>query len=443
MSNNKGVERNSIEELYLRAKKNIPGGNSLLSKRREMFAPDKWPTFFETAKGIVVTDIEGKEYRDFSHFSVGTNSLGYGNENVDAAVIKCITKGNMSTLNPPEEVYLAERLIELHPWAGMARFARTGGEANAIAVRIARAYTGKSKIAFCGYHGWHDWYLSANLMDSKNLDKQLLSGLSPAGVPTELQATSVPFNEGDLNTLEAVLAKGDVAAIKMEVMRSRSPSLSYLKNIRELADKNSCLLIFDECTSGFRESYGGLHLNYGVSPDLTILGKALGNGYAITSVLGTEAVMNSSQSTFISSTFFGERLGFVAALASLEEMKRTKSWEVISKTGADFKSRIKPLFQKYNINLSVGGMDALVSFNVDHPESQAIKTYITQEMLSESFLAGNIFYPSIAHTDKDTNDFFASLEKVVRKLSLIMQSKENVVNYLKGPISHSTFERLN
>lgn len=440
---NKRIKKNSIEELCLRAKKYIPGGNSLLSKRREMFAPDKWPTFFEAAKGIVVKDIEDKEYRDFSHFSVGTNSLGYGNENVDAAVINCITKGNMSTLNPPEEVYLAERLIELHSWAGMARFARSGGEANSIAVRIARAYTGKSKIAFCGYHGWHDWYLSANLKDSKNLDKQLLAGLSPVGVPRELQATSVPFNEGDLNTLEAVLRRGDVAAIKMEVMRSRAPSLSYLKEIRGLADKYSCLLIFDECTSGFRESFGGLHLNYGVSPDLTVLGKALGNGYSITSVLGTETVMNSSQSTFISSTFFTERLGFVAGLASLEEMERTKSWEVISQRGADFKCRIKPLFQKYNLNLNVSGMDALVSFNVEHPDSQAIKTFITQEMLSESFLVGNTFYPSIAHTDKDTNDFFASLEKVVRKLSLIIQSKENIVNYLKGPISHSTFERLN
>ena len=440
---NQGVGKNLIEDMYVRAKKYIPGGNSLLSKRREMFAPDQWPTFFDTAKGIVVTDIEGKKYRDFSHFGVGTNSLGYGNENVDAAVKNCISKGNMSTLNPPEEVYLAERLIGLHSWAGMARFARTGGEANSMAVRIARAYTGKSKIAFCGYHGWHDWYLSANLQDSSNLDKQLLTGLSPIGVPTELCSTAIPFNDGDLNALEVVLKKGDVAAIKMEVMRSKAPSLGYLKDIRVLADKYRCLLIFDECTSGFRESYGGLHLNYGISPDLTVLGKALGNGYAITSVLGTETVMNSSQSTFISSTFFTERLGFVAALASLEEMERTKSWEVISKRGADFKRRIKLLFQKYDMALNITGMDALVSWNVQHPQSQAIKTFITQEMLAENFLAGNLFYPSIAHSDKDVDDFFFSLEKVTRKLSSIILGKDNIMNYLKGPLSHSTFQRLN
>ena len=168
----KKPETNSVisgEELHVRAKELIPGGNSLLSKRREMFAPDQWPAFFDKAKGILVTDLDGREFRDFSHFGVGTNTLGYGNEHVDAAVQSCIQKGNICTLNSPEEVYLAERLVKMHPWSAMARFARSGGEANSIAVRIARAHTGKSKIAFCGYHGWHDWYLSANIENSQNI----------------------------------------------------------------------------------------------------------------------------------------------------------------------------------------------------------------------------------------------------------------------------------
>jgi glutamate-1-semialdehyde aminotransferase len=240
-----------------------------------------------------------------------------------------------------------------------------------------------------------------------------------------------------------VLAKGDVAAIKMEVMRSKAPSLQYLKDIRRLADKYKCLLIFDECTSGFRETYGGLHLKYGVTPDITVLGKTLGNGYAITAVLGTKSVMSSSQSTFISSTFFTERLGYVAALAALEEMEHTKSWEIISKKGAEFKTQISKLFQKYNIPLNISGMDALVSFNVQHIDSQAIKTFITQEMLSENFLAGNLFYPSIAHSKKDTDDFFMSLDKVVCKLSSIIIANDEITNHLNGPVAHSTFQRLN
>ena len=437
------IKKDTIEDLYTRAKKNIPGGNSLLSKRREMFAPELWPVYFDTAKGIEVKDIEGKVYRDFSHFSVGTNTLGYGNEYVDAAVTECIKKGNMSTLNPPEEVYLAEKLVELHPWSAMARFARSGGEANSIAIRIARAFTGKSKVAFCGYHGWHDWYLSANIQNNKNLDKQLLSGLSSVGVPKELESTAVPFIDGDLETLEHILSAGDVAAIKMEVMRSKSPSIEYLKDIRELANKYKCLLIFDECTSGFRETFGGLHLKYDISPDLTVLGKTLGNGYAITAVLGSQPVMDASQNTFISSTFFTERIGYVAALASLEEMKNTKSWEVISKKGAFFKDKIHTLFHKYNIELNVSGMDALVSFNVNQVDSNAVKTYITQEMLKEKFLTGNLFYPSIAHSDRDINDFFESLDKVVSNLSDLFSRKENIQDHLNGSLSHSTFQRLN
>jgi len=444
MSKNSNKRSNSsTEELYSKAKKYIPGGNSLLSKRREMFAPGQWPAFFDTAKGIVVTDLEGHEYRDFSHFSVGTNTLGYGNENVDAAVYRCIQKGNMSTLNAPEEVYLAERLVKLHPWSSMARFARSGGEANSIAIRIARAYSGKSKIAFCGYHGWHDWYLAANIENSKNLDKQLLSGLSATGVPRELEGTVVPFNDGDLDTLEAMISRGDFAAIKMEVMRSKAPSREYLQEVRNLADKHGCLLIFDECTSGFRETFGGLHLKYGINPDITVLGKTLGNGYAITAVLGTEPVMNCSQSTFISSTFFTERLGYVAALASLDEMERVKSWEVISNKGSIFKDRVSALFNKHGLKANISGMDALVSFNVDHADPIAAKTYITQEMLAEKFLAGNLFYPSIAHTGKDTDEFFLSLDKVIHKLSLIISSKDDIRNHLNGPVCHSTFQRLN
>jgi glutamate-1-semialdehyde 2,1-aminomutase len=130
-------------------------------------------------------------------------------------------------------------------------------------------------------------------------------------------------------------------------------------------------------------------------------------------------------------------------LAALEEMERTKSWEVISKKGADFKCKIKALFHKYKLPIHISGMDALVSFNVQHPERQAIKTFITQEMLCENFLAGNLFYPSIAHSDRDTQDFFTSLDKVVCKLSSILKNKDEVINHLKGPISHSTFERLN
>ena len=225
-------------------------------------------------------------------------------------------------------------------------------------------------------------------------------------MPKELASTAVPFYDGDLEGLEKILAKGDVAAIKMEVMRSTPPTKDYLLSVRELSNKYKCLLIFDECTSGFREAFGGLHLNYNVAPDISILGKTLGNGYAITAVLGSKVVMDASQSTFISSTFFTERLGFVAALATLDVMESTKSWNVISQKGIIFKDRVKQAAVKHGFKIDFSGMDALVSYNIDLPDRLEAKTFVTQEMLGEGFLVGNLFYPSIAHSDKDFEDFF-------------------------------------
>ncbi len=263
----------------------------LFSKRPEMFLPEKWPAYFSKAKGCKVWDLDGKEYTDMSIMGIGTNILGYGHSEVDEAVLKVVKQGNMSTFNCPEEVYLAERLLDLHPWADMVRFARSGGEANAIAIRIARAAVGKDKVAICGYHGWHDWYLAANLGNETSLDGYLLPGLEPRGVPRSLKDTTLPFNYNDLDSLKKLVQDHDIGIIKMEVSRSVGPQKGFLESVRKLATEKNIILIFDECTSGFRETFGGLHKKYGVEPDITIFGKTLGNGYAITAVLGRGEIM--------------------------------------------------------------------------------------------------------------------------------------------------------
>ena len=194
-------------KLYNKAKLLIPGGTMLFSKRPEIFLPNLWPSYYTKTKDCYVWDLDGVKYTDFSHMGVGTNSLGYNNEFVDKEVINAINMGNMSTLNNPDEVLLAEKLIELHSWADMVRFARTGGEANSIAIRIARAAAGKDKIAVCGYHGWHDWYLSANLNKSKNLDNHLIPGLNPNGVPQNLSNTVIPFEYNDIELFKKLFLK--------------------------------------------------------------------------------------------------------------------------------------------------------------------------------------------------------------------------------------------
>ena len=204
----------------------------LLSKRAEMYLPQRWPAYFDRTEGCQVWDLDGARYLDLGFMGVGTNILGYSHPAVDAAVRAVIDKGNLSTLNAPEEVYLAERLVEIHPWADMARFARSGGEACAIAVRIARAASGRDGIAFCGYHGWHDWYLAANLSDD-SLDGHLLPGLEPTGVPRALAGTSHTFPYNDLPKLEVLLQQNpDIGVIFMEPQRSAPPLAGFLEGVQ-------------------------------------------------------------------------------------------------------------------------------------------------------------------------------------------------------------------
>ena len=444
IKNNEGATMGTGQKLYKRAKKVIPGGNMLLSKRPEMYLPENWPAYFSKSKGCKVWDLDGKEYIDMSIMGIGTNTLGYGHPEVDEAVMKTIKDGNMSTFNCPEEVYLAEKLIELHPWADMVRFARAGGEINSIAVRIARASTGRDKIAICGYHGWHDWYLSTNLNSDKNLDGHLLPGLQPNGVPRGLTGTTLPFNYNDIEQLEQLIKdnKGEIAAIKMEVSRNEGPKDNYLQKVRDLATENNIILIFDECTSGFRETFGGLQKKYGVEPDLAIFAKALGNGYAISACIGRQEFMQAAQQTFISSTFWTERIGPTAALKTLEVMEREKSWDTITQIGGGISKQWKNLANKYDLNITTWGLPALSGFTFDSPNSLSYKTLITQEMLKKGYLAANSVYACTEHKQEIVDGYFAELDPI---FGTIKQCEDglDVSTLLEGPLCHSGFKRLN
>ena len=430
------------QELYNRAKQIIPGGTMLLSKRPEMFLPEHWPSYFSKAKGCKIWDLDGREYTDVSIMGIGTNILGYGNDEVDESVILTINNGNMSTFNCPEEVYLAEKLIELHPWADMVRLARSGGEANAIAIRIARAASGKDKVAICGYHGWHDWYLSANLGDEQNLAGHLLPGLDPSGVPQNLKGTAFPFNYNNFQELLDLVNIHDIGVIKMEVSRNMGPENNFLHRVRKLATERNIVLIFDECTSGFRQTFGGLHKMYGVEPDMAMFGKALGNGYGITATIGRRSVMEAAQKTFISSTFWTERIGPTAALATLKVMERISSWEKITQTGIQIKQNWQQLADKYDLQIDQWGLPALAGYNFKSKNSLAYKTFITQEMLDKGFIAGNSIYVCTEHTPKIIKAYFDALDPIFAKIN-DCEDGYDIMSLLKGPICHSGFKRLN
>ena len=431
------------QELYKKAKTLIPGGTMLLSKRPEMFLPEQWPSYFSKAKGCKVWDLDGKEYIDVTIMGIGTNTLGYGNDEVDEAVMKVIRDGNMSTFNCPEEVQLAERLLSLDPWADMVRLARTGGEANAIAIRIARAASGKDKVAVCGYHGWHDWYLSANIADHGNLNHLHLAGLDTAGVPNALKGYTIPFYYNNFEGLVDVVRKNDIGVIKMEVQRNMGPENNFLQKVRELCDERGIILIFDECTSGFRETFGGLYKKYGVEPDMAIYSKTLGNGYAISAIVGKKEIMQVADGkTFISSTFWPARIGPAAALATLDVMEREKSWEKITEIGKSNKKRWQELADKHEISITQWGIPALAGYTFNSEKKLAYKTYITQQMLAKGYLVGNSMYTCLCHTPEILEGYFYELDKLFADIREFEDGR-NVMKELKGPVCHSGFNRLN
>lgn len=432
------------QELYKKAKKIIPGGTMLLSKRPEMFLPNEWPSYYSKSKDCQVWDLDGNMYYDMSLMGVGTNTLGYANDAVDLAVSNVVTNGNMSTLNCPEEVYLAEKLIEINPWADMVRFARSGGEANAIAIRIARAASGKDNVAICGYHGWHDWYLSVNLNDQgEDLSGHLLAGLDVNGVPSHLKNSVYPFMYNDYEELVNIVNKHDIGVIKMEVIRNFGPEDNFLQKVRDLATSKGIVLIFDECTSGFRETFGGIYKKYGIEPDMAMYGKTIGNGYALTAVVGKREVMEAAQKTFISSTFWTERIGPTAALATLKVMEEVKSWEIITAIGNKMRQGWQQLADSYNLKITISGIPSLSTYSFNSDKALEYKTFIAQEMLAKGYLASTNFYASTAHNELNLKEYFEALNDVYFIISECEKGTKNIDELLKGPVCHGGFKRLN
>lgn len=444
MKNN--FKKGTGQRLWQKAKKLIPGGNQLLAKRAEMFLPEQWPAYYSKAKGCEVWDLDGTKYLDMSIMGAGSCCiLGYADRDVNNAVKDVIDRGSISTLNAPEEVELAELLCTLHPWAHMARFARGGGEAMTIAVRIARAYTDRDIIAFCGYHGWHDWYLATNLGTTDGLKEHLLSGLEAKGVPQGLRGTILPFRYNHLEELEAIVkhAGKRLAAIVMEPLHSEEPKNNFLKKVRAIANKAGAVLIFDEVSIGWKLTYGGAHLLYKVNPDIAVFSKAMSNGFPIAAIIGTRAVMQAAQDTFISSTYWTDRIGPAAALATLKKMKKLNVPERIQKAGSAVRAGWTTLAAKHGLLITLSGVIPISSFTFQYgKDSQALKTLFVQEMLDRHFLATNVFFASCAHTDAHIKKYLRAVDEVFVTLREAIKTK-TIYKKLRGPIAHTGFQRLN
>lgn len=431
------------QRLYVKAKARIPGGTQLLSKRPEMFLPDQWPSYYSRAKGVEVWDLDGIRYVDMSYNGIGACILGAADPEVDKAVRAAINAGSMSTLNAPEEVELADLLCELHPWAEMVRYARCGGEAMAMAVRIARAHTKRDKIAFCGYHGWHDWYLAANLAEDNALDGHLLPGLKPTGVPRGLLGTALPFRYNHIEELEAIASKhrGELAAVVMEPIRDHDPLPGFHRRVRQIADEAGAVLVIDEITAGFRLNSGGAHLLYGIEPDIAVFAKGMSNGYPMAAVLGKAQVMQAAQDTFISSTYWTDRIGPAAALATIRKHRRRDVSKHLIHMGTLVQQGWRDASGRSGLAIEVGGIAPLGHFAFEGEQKQAARTLFTQLMLERGFLATGAFYATFAHTEKHVRSYLKALEEVFETVADAMR-KSLLMKQLTGPVAHTGFARL-
>ena len=427
------------QELYKKAKSLIPGGTQLLSKRPEMFAPDVWPAYYKKAKGCRVWDLDGNEYIDMSIMGIGANILGYADDDVDNAVREAIKNGNSSSLNCPEEVELAEILTELHPWAQMVRYARGGGEAMAIAVRIARAFTNRDIVLFSGYHGWQDWYLAANLGKNDALDGQLMPGLEPKGVPRGLAGTALPFYFQDIQNLSETI-KGkekQIAAIVVEPARGEEVSFDALQQLKNFAGEIGAVLIFDEITTGFRMCAGGMHLKYSINPDMAVFAKSMANGYAMAAIIGTERVMQAAQTTFISSTNWTERIGPIAAIATIKKYIKENVADYIIEIGNAVQKVWQEKADKHHLDVHVSGIPTLGHFAFKDDNNRELMTFFTIEMLKHGFLGFHQFKPSFAHTMQDVEAYAKAVDDIFEKISRL-----DPATLLQTPPAHEGFHRL-
>jgi len=415
-------------KIWQECQKYIPGGNGLISKRPERYSINKWPTFYKKSKKIFIWDLNNKKYIDMTQMSIGACILGYANNEIDKKVKSAISNGVNSTLNSTDELELAKKILKFDKFADNVKFARGGGEAMAIAVRLARSASKYDKIIFSGYHGWHDWYLATNLKNKNNLNRHLLPGLEPVGVPKSLINSIQGFKYNDIKNFKKMAKKKNIAAVIIEGCRFQLPNQRFVKAINDYCKRNNVCLIVDEITSGWRSTQGGVYKKFGFKPDIVVYGKGIGNGYAISCVVGKKKYLKFANKSFVSSTAWTERIGFVAANAVIDFFTKNKVNKRIEKNGKFLINEWKKLSLKNNLKIKFSENPALATFYFKYSKSINSKLYkfFTEEMLKYNYLASNSIYLSYYHTVKELKLYIKYCDKVFEKIFKLLNKKNSI-----------------
>jgi glutamate-1-semialdehyde 2,1-aminomutase len=432
-------------ELYARAQELIPGGTQLVSRRPTRYACGVSPVYAVRAKGARFWDVDGHEYIDWVS-GIAAIILGYCDPAVDEAVCEQISRGVNFSINHELEVELAEELARTIPCAEMVRYAKCGGEACAIAVRIARGATGRDTVLFCGYHGWHDWYLAANLDAEANLNAHLFPGIEPIGVPRALAGTAIPFPYGDLATLGETLDahRGQVAAVIMEPLRSQMPAPGYLAGVQKLCREHGAVLIFDEVSSGMRFGMAGAQGFVGVTPDMAAFAKSISNGYPMGMVVGQRDVMLPAARMFISSTYWSDAIGLRAALTTLRELRRRNVAEYLAQFGSQLKNTINQAAREVGFGIKATGLSVHphLEFPTDDPAVRTqLSTLYIQEMAKRGCHGYASFYLNAAQGQVELEQTAAALRKSFTILAEGL-AQGNLESLLECEPQQDAFRRL-
>jgi len=419
-------------ELYERALKTIPLASQTFSKSAMNFPRRASPLFFERGQGAYVWDYDGNKYIDYV-LGLMPIILGYCDPDVDEAIRNQLNNGIIFSLPSDLEVQLSEKLIELIPCAEMVRFGKNGSDATSAAIRLARAHTGRDRIAVSGYHGWHDWYIGTT---ARNL-----------GVPKSVQDLSSKFIFNDLDSLESLLKSDPTsfAAVILEPTGVCEPENGFLEGVRELCDQYGVVLVFDEIVTGFRVDMGGAQRKYGVTPDLATFGKAMANGMPISAIVGKREIMKLMDDIFFSGTFGGETLSLAAALATITKLEKINAPEVFERTGRTIRDAVQSIITDFELDdiVSVAGVDWWPRIVVDaYGKNSQIEmnTLLRQELIEHGIFMGGGFNLSIAHNDDNIiSETLIGIHQALERFSTYLKT-DNPMSNLRGELIKPVFK---
>lgn len=410
-------------EYWRRAEKIIPAGTQTFSKGPTQFVQGVAPIYLQSGRGSHVFDVDGNEYIDYV-MALGPITLGYAYPSVNEAIIKQLEQGITFSLMHPLEVELSELLVEVIPCAEMVRFGKNGSDVTTAAVRVARAYTGREKIACCGYHGWQDWYIGTTPMNR--------------GVPKSTRELTLPFEFNNIGSLEKIFTEnpGEIAAVIIEPVTLKIPENNFLRDVKALTHFNGAVLVFDEIVSGFRIALGGAQEYFSVIPDLATFGKGMANGMPLSAVVGKREIMKEFEETFFSFTFGGEALSLAAAVATITEIRERNSIAHFFKQGSKLKEGYNQLTQslcltEYTQSIGLPAYSGVTFRDAAGKDSLELKSLFQQEMIKKGILTLGVNLLCLSHSDDDIDKTLAAYETALRKIKKAMD-EGNIVKYLEG-----------